>query len=383
VSLLSHLGARDSPVRAFFASRLPDTADVVRAAAAELRDGRKVAPLKASAGVNPGRAGTAVDYLVRFGLASEPCPRDGGPATLGAGMLEGRLAPAARHAAQQGLQMVHATAAFDRDVSDQEWEDLARVALLFAVFEQCYRSGILPEQFEELSTVPGDWRDWADLVCTEAEVEDVAILGWAAVQDHSSIRGRKLICNPVFAQSAALGGADADLITDTGLLIDFKSTSTTRTCSTIDLWQLCGYALADTNDDYKIRSVGLSALRWRTQHSWELAELLPMLAGEPLRLEHLRRDFAAVLAQLSSRPRGGTPQRRVAGQGAPGPKWGPELGEDGRTLWRCGFCGELGTAREGELIALRGGATAARVLLPPNWRQREGKPICPDCRKAS
>jgi len=243
---------------------------------------------------------------VRFGLAAEPCPRGGGAAAFGAGMLEGRLAPAARDAVQRGLQVVQATAAFERNVSDREWEGLARVALLFAVFEQCFRSGILPDQFEDLNTVPSGWREWADLVCADAELEDVAMVGWAAVQDHGSIRGRELICNPVFAQSAALGGADADLITDTGQLIDFKSTSTTRTCSAIDIWQLCGYALADTDGDYRIRSVGLSALRWRTQCSWALGELFPMLAGEPVSVEQFRRDFAAVLAELlRSRPRGG------------------------------------------------------------------------------
>jgi hypothetical protein len=297
-------------------------------------------------------------------------------------MLEGRLAPAARDAVQQGLRIVQATAAFERNVSDQEWEDLARIALLFAVFEQSYRSGILPDRFEDLKTVPTGWREWTDLVCTDAELEDVAILGWAAVQDHAWIRGRELICNPVFAQSAALGGADADMITDTGLLIDFKSTSTTKTCSTIDVWQLCGYALADTNDEYKIRCVGLSALRWRTQCSWAVDELFPMLAGEPVGVEHLRRDFAAVLGELlRSRHRGAT-SRSVAGHGALRSEWGPEFGEDGRMLWRCAFCGVLESARESEPIALRGGATAVRILLPPNWRQRDAKPVCPACRKA-
>ena len=38
--------------------------------------------------------------------------------------------------------------------------------------------------------------------------------------------------------------------------MDFKPKGMTRVCSREDLWQLCGYALADT-------SVGLSVLRWR------------------------------------------------------------------------------------------------------------------------
>jgi len=113
-------------------------------------------------------------------------------------------------------------------------------------------------------------------------------------------------------------------------------------------------------------------------------EVAETRSGEPLSVEQFRRDFAAGLAELlRSRPRGATPTRRVRGQSALGAEWGPEFDEDGRMLWRCAFCGELGTAREGEPIALRSGATLVRILLPPNWRQQKGKPVCPACRKAS
>jgi hypothetical protein len=206
--------------------------------------------------------------------------------------------PAARDAVRQVLAFVHSTAAWKREVTDREWEDLARAALLLAVFEQIYRSGILPDAFAQFEHVPTGWRAWAKPVCPAIELEDVAILGWAAVEDHASIRGRGIVCNPEFAQSPALRGADADLITDAGLLIDLKSTSTRKTCTTLDIWQLCGYVLADTNDDYSIRSVGLSTLRWRTRCSWTLDELLPILADEPVTVQRLRREFAAVLAGL-------------------------------------------------------------------------------------
>ena len=111
------------------------------------------------------------------------------------------------------------------------------------------------------------------------------------------MKGRGLVCNPSFTQTRALGGADADLITEDGLLIELKSTSTARTCSTVDLWQLCGYALADTENEYGITSVGISALRWRMQATWPLAELLDGLAGQHVDVNDLRRDFAAMLTQ--------------------------------------------------------------------------------------
>jgi hypothetical protein len=381
VSLLSHLHARDSPVRAFFASRLPNTAPVVRNAAARLRDGRKNAPLAAPPGVNAGRAGTAIDYLVRFGLAREPCPRAGGAAAIGAGRLEGRVALAAGEAVQQALQFVHTTASWEREVTDPEWKNLARIALLFAVFEQTYRSGVPPDQFAQLKRLPAGWREWTELVCVPIELEDVAIVGQAAVEDHASMRGTDLICNPVFAQSAALRGADADLITDTGLLLDLKSTSTTKNCSTVDIWQLCGYALADTNDQYKIRSVGLSALRWRTQCSWALDELFPMLAGEPVSVENLRHDFAAVL-EVSTKPRRRRTMSRprLSAEGSPTTESALQVGDDGRMYWRCSFCGELKAAREGEPTPLPSGATMVRILPPSSWGRQEDKLACPACR---
>jgi hypothetical protein len=77
-----------SPVRAFFESRLGDTRQTVREAAEQLRAAHLVAPLAASPGVDPGRAGTAVDYLLRFAVAEYPCPRyasvDAGAGMLGA-----------------------------------------------------------------------------------------------------------------------------------------------------------------------------------------------------------------------------------------------------------------------------------------------------------
>ena len=383
MSLLSHLKTKDSPVRKFFELRLGGTDSVVREAAVALRNGRKSPPLAAVPGINPGRVGAAVDYLVRFALAREPCPHDGGVAALGAGMLEGRLAPAARVSVRQGLEFVAAVGAHEREVSDREWEDLARVALLFAVLETCYRSGILPSQFETLGPVPSGWRAWADLVCTQVELEDMATLGWASLEDHLSLRGTNVLCNPVFAQSVALGGADADVLTESGLLIDFKSTSTTKTCSRTDIWQLCGYALADTGDNYEIRSVGLSLLRWRTQVAWPLDELLPTLAGESASVDQLRGEFAALLSRRSlSRGRtikagGGVRSGRLVSPGL-----GPVLDQDGRMVWRCAYCGAVETAREGAPTPLAPGTTLNRVLPPPNWRQSSGRAICPACRKA-
>ena len=292
VSLTSHLGKADSPVRAFFAERLPLTRPVVNEGARVLRGDHTTAPLAAAAGVDPGRAGTAVDYMVRFALAVKPCPARTS-AHAGARMLGKRMSLSAMLAIDEALGFVEAVAAYRRVPTDKQWEDLARISLMLATFEIVFRSGLPPVFIADLNSTPEGWRGWTNIICVDTEVEDVAILGWAAAEDHRELRGRALICNPVFKQSRALGGADADLVTDQGLLIDLKSTSTTRVCSRTDLWQLCGYALADTDDTLGIKSVGLSALRWRTQTTWPLIGLLEQLAGQPVDLTTMRHDFAS------------------------------------------------------------------------------------------
>jgi hypothetical protein len=109
VSLTGHLGRDDSPVRAFFEEeRLGRTGPVVRGACVALRAGRRVAVLPAAPGVNAGRAGTAVDYLLRFALAAEPCPRFG--------------------PARQGASGVGEVAAHQRRVTDDEWLRLTQVS---------------------------------------------------------------------------------------------------------------------------------------------------------------------------------------------------------------------------------------------------------------
>jgi len=84
--------------------------------------------------------------------------------------------------------------------------------------------------------------------------------------------------------SGALGGADADLIARR-LLIDWKATTTPGIVGREQLWQLLGYVLADTDDEYEIREVGIAALRWRSIKIWPLDELLAELSiGHPTKV---------------------------------------------------------------------------------------------------
>lgn len=298
VSLTGHIGYSDSPVRAFFADRLGDTGGLVKEGAGLLRQGRRRPDLPPAETVNSGRAGTAVDLLIRFGLSGRPVPAGSAP-FVGARMLSRRL-PQAQDMLLGALEDVRVLRAHEAALDDVPWEQLARISLVLTALETTFRYGMAPEVLlDPPEPLTGDWRQWAQLLASEAEVEDVALLGAAGVEDHAELRGRPVRCNPTFAMSVALGGADADLVCGRGGLIDFKSTKTTAVFRTLDVWQLCGYALADTRDEMGITSVGISALRWRTRVSWPLEEFLGRLAGEPVRVADLREQFADMLRSSS------------------------------------------------------------------------------------
>ena len=78
----------------------------------------------------------------------------------------------------------------------------------------------------------------------------------------------------MFALSAQVGGADADVICG-DLLLDFKATSTTSIVGRGELWQLVGYALADADNQFGIRQVGVAALRWRRRWPIDIDEPRP------------------------------------------------------------------------------------------------------------
>ena len=73
---------------------------------------------------------------------------------------------------------------------------------------------------------------------------------------------------------------------------------------TTEIRQLLGYALADTDDEYEIRRVGLSALRWGTHTSWPVAKLLAALSGDPnSSIAAWREEFAGAALPLLEHPR--------------------------------------------------------------------------------
>jgi len=294
MSLSSHIKPRSSPVRAWLEANLPETRRLATEANGHLRSGAKTCPTPPVAGADLGLVGTAVDYLLRARLRVTSVERT--VASRAVQQLSGE-SPIGRRAIEVESEAVRAIRKLRpsaRDLTGGEWSQLCRGCLALARLEQLFRAGPMnPAIFrfviEPLSRC-ADLDDFLSLSVNQQTLQDLEELGRPAWEDCRRLRGKRpLILNPNFELSIPLGGADADLIAGRRL-IDWKATSQPGIVGRGELWQLAGYALADTPDHFEIREVGISALRWRSEISWELADFLEALApGPPATLEVLGR----------------------------------------------------------------------------------------------
>ncbi|MFG1834099.1 hypothetical protein [Micromonospora chersina] len=94
--------------------------------------------------------------------------------------------------------------------------------------------------------------------------------------------------------------ADADLIVG-GVLVDFKSDQGSRprqvgsraaTLARADLDQLLGHILLDYSDSFTLHTVAIYAMRFGHYTAWPLTDLCTRMAGRPVDLAVLRREFA-------------------------------------------------------------------------------------------
>jgi hypothetical protein len=201
-----------------------------------------------------------------------------------------------------------------RQLSDAEWAELCVLCLVLARFEQPFRipGGMSRGVFEHLVQPLKQCRTLDELIpltLTEPSIRDLEYLGRTAWEDHQELRrAHPLHLNPKFSLSSALGGADADFIAER-TLIDWKATKEPG-IRRRELWQLVGYALADTRDQYELKEVGIRSLRWRSIVTWPLTDLLtelslgkaskPVALGgilefKPVELDALRREFAQIV----------------------------------------------------------------------------------------
>lgn len=136
--------------------------------------------------------------------------------------------------------------------------------------------------------------------------------------------GQGFTSNPTFLGSAAVGGADADLVIG-DLLVEIKTREhITNPWIRDTLFQLLGYALLDIDDSYGIRRVAILLPRQPYIAVWTLDDLLGRDADEAL--PELREEFAGLLIRLLSIGNGKAREDHYAGEDSPVTELADELG---------------------------------------------------------
>jgi hypothetical protein len=325
MSLTSHLSKRDDPVRTWIDASFPNIGALVADSRKSLRDATTTCAID---GRPPSTTGIAIDYRIRYGFAVTP-PREliaypGAADVLSNVLMElepdhpalWRADPDTGVGVQQPVDpflpglppnavsdffvrlnsRVPAIAPVGRAIGEVEERELARYCLGLGLFEEVWRTGMVaPGSLlstigptttldDFLNSVPSDW------------VEDLAQLAGLFIGAFVDRLREPAVLNPVFAQSAAVGGADADIIAG-GTLLEIKTTINPR----IDgAWirQLLGYLLLDTDGEFAVASLGLYLARQGRLIVWPLDESLEVMAGRPIALPRLRQEFAAHLKTL-------------------------------------------------------------------------------------
>lgn len=324
VSLTSHLADRGSLVRAYFADRFPHTDQLQFADAkhppTEVKLGRGTAQVNElarfsapsaqllpqdAAGYSWAVAGTAFDYRLRYEFEV------GDPNTFTAaqGWLElvrlhtGTYASDTNwsEAVQVLFSLTNRANPVVGNLARADELDLARLCGLLALYEQLYRmGGTRNPRFSETPISQIGFNAPLDRLLAlvddrlPADIADMIALFRSSVPELRNPQHVSL--NPTFERSSDLEGADGDLIVD-HVLLEVKAVKA-ATISRSFAWQVLGYLLADTADDYGIESVGWYFARHGVLWRYPVPEFLRRLAGQDVGLASARAEFADVCARL-------------------------------------------------------------------------------------
>jgi hypothetical protein len=219
MSLTRHLDDRVSPVRAWFARRLPHTSSVARDANHELRGvpgqregllitlGRPTRPPLATTARSPALAGTALDLLSRATLVTGALERSA--AQRGAGsIVVGPDMPPAMEIEREAVVRIDSLAPSRRELDERGWRELAEWCLLLARFEQAARSrAAVHAVIERVRSAPPTLDGYRAALVDERDIDDVALAAPRVAVDLADVRAAgRIVCGPVFALSAQVGG---------------------------------------------------------------------------------------------------------------------------------------------------------------------------------
>jgi hypothetical protein len=252
--------------------------------------------------VNPTTQGAAIDWWLRA-LVAPTVPLD----LALTGLQTGR-APCLR----AGLELLASLGAITKDrttrpmqtatfagQSDQWW---ARVCYALALLVELYRAASVEHSRLMRLHPTSRAQDLLELANDDEVADLVAMRDLARQQLVPALPAGPVSTGMTFDGSADLN-ADADLIAG-GMLVDFKASqgSSPRADGTraaalarTDLDQLVGYALMDYSNTYRLDRVAIYAVRFGYLATWPLDQLCTQMAGHPVDIAALRRDFAHLL----------------------------------------------------------------------------------------
>lgn len=279
MSLTSELARKDGPVHLFMRQNFPNLSAVRPHWREALRDATTIAP--DSFEFPWARVGGAIDYRIRFAFET---PRfDDLVAFKGARYM---LA----HLVSDQNRWIDRIQAFADELAIADGDRLCRMCFILALLDEPYRTGDLPDELaqatdllELVEAVPDEW------------IADIHRLFDRFVETQRPLLDGPAVCNPTFAGSRLIGGADADLIVD-GCLIELK-TQKRPSASWQTLYQLVGYVLLDFTDEFQIDAVGVYLTRQGVLVRWPLDTYLSGLHGGPVDLGRARAAFEELLVR--------------------------------------------------------------------------------------
>jgi hypothetical protein len=270
---------------------------------AEYRVAAGVARVLPSQSVGLQTQGAAIDWWIRFLVDPAPVPD---LALVGLGKV--RQLPCFR----AGMRLLAGLGGIDGDANPRP-VDTARFAGRGDEWwaRVCYALALLVEPLRAYSIdgsrlmrlAPGcDVPDLLALANVDEVNDLIAMRDLARVNLLPALPAGPVTTAPTFDGSADLH-ADADVVAG-GMLVDIKAGrggqprgDGTRAASLRRdaLDQLLGYALMDYTDRYRLHTVAVYAARFGYLAAWPLVQLCADLAGRPVDLADLRRQFRQVL----------------------------------------------------------------------------------------
>lgn len=250
-----------------------------------------------SAGHPWGLVGAAIDYRIRlFMECTDPAML---AAAHGASVLSAlfRTSPVAFVELAEELRgLVPVGSRTDGLLEEETERELLKDCFVLAMFESCFRTVPQPRWPIVQAGANAPLSALKDF-CSPAALDDLlALARLAAERAQSLFTGSHMVMNPTFAASTLLGGADADFIVD-GMLYDIKTTMD-KAPGRQGLWQVVGYALADTDDAFGLDHVGFYFSRQGVVLRWPLQGLLNWLGQRQVDLAKERAAFRELLEGL-------------------------------------------------------------------------------------